>query len=181
MFWMRNIIPLLFSNWELNVLIAYFLKETKAKRLTLNCIFLHNTWSKVEHFCIINRVFVQRQLWLRNGSFMEVSFATNYSYNGLHFKKYGVRKWRRSRLWNPRWSAELPLLRNIYDYPDALLEMNDLFKRRLQQNTLFVSCEKGPTYEPRPISYRDNLVDYTLRDDVTISHFFIIIISCVQW
>ena len=110
MFWMRNIIPLLFSNWELNVLIAYFLKETKAKRLTLNCIFLHNTWSKVEHFCIINRVFVQRQLWLRNGSFMEVSFATNYSYNGLHFKKYGVRKWRRNRLWTPRWSAELSLL-----------------------------------------------------------------------
>ena len=40
-------------------------------------------------------------------------------------------------------------LRNIYDYPDALLQMNDLFKRRLQQNMLFVSSEKGPTYEPR--------------------------------
>ena len=47
------------------------------------------------------------------------------------------------------WSAELPLLRNIYDYPDALLEMNNLFKRRLQQNMLIVSSEKGPTYEPR--------------------------------
>ena len=80
-----------------------------------------------------------------------------------------------------RWSAELPLLRNIYDYPDALLEMNDLFKRRLQQNVLFVSSEKGPTYE-QDLTYRDNLVDYTLSDDVTISHFFIqIIISCVQW
>ena len=45
-------------------------------------------------------------------------------------------------------------VRNIYDYPDALLEMNDLFKRRLQQNTLFVSCEKGPTYEPRPTLQR---------------------------
>ena len=32
------------------------------------------------------------------------------------------------------------------------------------------------------LSYRDNLVDYTLSDGVTISHFFIqIIISCVQW
>ena len=41
-------------------------------------------------------------------------------------------------------------LRNIYDYPDALLQMNDLFKRRLQQNMLFVSSEKGPTYVPRP-------------------------------
>ena len=40
--------------------------------------------------------------------------------------------------------------RNIYDYPDALLEMNDLFKRRLQQNMLCVSSEKGLTYEPRP-------------------------------
>ena len=30
------------------------------------------------------------------------------------------------------------------------------------------------------LSYRENLVDYTLSDDVTISHFFIIIISCVQ-
>ena len=81
-------------------------------------------------------MFFQRQLWLRNNSLMVVRFPTNYSYNGLHFKKYGVRKWRRSRLWNPRWSAELPLLRNIYDYPDALLEMNNLFKRRLQQNML---------------------------------------------
>ena len=116
-------------------------------------------------------MFVQRQLWLRNNSLMVVRFPTNYSYNGLHFKKYGVRKWRRSRLWNPRWSAELPLLRNIYDYPDALLEMNDLFKRRLQQNVLFVSSEKGPTYE-QDLTYRDNLVDYTLSDDVTISHFF---------
>ena len=41
-------------------------------------------------------------------------------------------------------------VRNIYDYPDALLEMNDLFKRRLQQYMLFVLSEKGPTYEPRP-------------------------------
>ena len=41
-------------------------------------------------------------------------------------------------------------VRNIYDYPDALLEMNDLFKQRLQQNMLLVSSEKGPTYEPRP-------------------------------
>ena len=35
------------------------------------------------------------------------------------------------------------------DYPDALLEMNNLFKRRLQQNMLIASSEKGPTYEPR--------------------------------
>ena len=62
-------------------------------------------------------------------------------------------------------------VRNIYDYPDALLEMNDLFKRRLHQNVLFVSSEKGPTYE-QDLTYRDNLVDYTLSDDVTISHFF---------
>ena len=41
-------------------------------------------------------------------------------------------------------------VRNIYDYPDALLEMNDLFKRRFQKNMLFVSSEKGPTYQPRP-------------------------------
>ena len=42
-------------------------------------------------------------------------------------------------------------VRNIYDYPDTLLEMNDLFKGRLQQNMLFVSSEKKePTYEPRP-------------------------------
>ena len=94
-------------------------------------------------------MFVQRQLWLRNNSLMVVRFPTNYSYNGFHIKKYGVRKWRRSRLWNPRWSAELPLLRNIFDYPDALLEMNNLFKRTLQQNMLIVSSEKGPTYEPR--------------------------------
>ena len=37
--WLRNNIPWLFSKWELNVLIAYFLKKTKAKRLILNCIF----------------------------------------------------------------------------------------------------------------------------------------------
>ena len=68
-------------------------------------------------------------------------------------------------------------VRNIYDYPDTLLEMNDLFKGRLQQNMLFVSSEKKNLPTNQDPSYRDNLVDYTLSDDVTISYFFIIIIS----
>ena len=59
-------------------------------------------------------------------------------------------------------------VRNIYDYPDALLEMNDLFKRRLQQNVLFVSSEKGPTYEQDPISKRSFPFGYTrLLDDIS--------------
>ena len=41
-------------------------------------------------------------------------------------------------------------VRSMYDYADALLEMDDLFKWRLQQNMLFVSSENGPNYEPRP-------------------------------
>ena len=37
--WLWNNTPWLFSKWELNDLIAYFLKKTKANRFVLNCIF----------------------------------------------------------------------------------------------------------------------------------------------
>ena len=53
---------------------------------------------------------------------------------------------------NPKLMSRTAIIgvRSMYDYADALLEMNDLFKRRLQQTMLFVSSENGPTYEPRP-------------------------------
>ena len=53
---------------------------------------------------------------------------------------------------NPKLMSRTAIIgvRSMYDYADALLEMNDLFKRRLQQHMLFVSSENGPTYEPRP-------------------------------
>ena len=109
--------------------------------------------------------------------------AEKFSYGGqfsnkrklqrIAFQKVWCEEMREEQFMNPTLISRTVIIgvRNIYDYPDALLEMNDLFKRRLQQNVLFVSSEKGPTYE-QDLTYRDNLVDYTLSDDVTISHFF---------
>ena len=109
--------------------------------------------------------------------------AEKFSYGGqfsnkgklqrIAFQKVWCEEMREEQIMNPTLISRTVIIgvRNIYDYPDALLEMNDLFKRRLQQNVLFVSSEKGPTYE-QDLTYRDNLVDYTLSDDVTISHFF---------
>ena len=108
--------------------------------------------------------------------------AEKFSYGGqfsnkrklqrIAFQKVWCEEMREEQIMNPTLISRTVIIgvRNIYDYPDALLEMNDLFKRRLQQNVLFVSSEKGPTYE-QDLTYRDNLVDYTLSDDVTISHF----------
>ena len=109
--------------------------------------------------------------------------AEKFSYGGqfsnkrqlqrIAFQKVWCEEMREEQIMNPTLISRTVIIgvRNIYDYPDALLKMNDLFKRRLQQNVLFVSSEKGPTYE-QDLTYRDNLVDYTLSDDVTISHFF---------
>ena len=109
--------------------------------------------------------------------------AEKFSYGGqfsnkrqlqrIAFQKVWCEEMREEQIMNPTLISRTVIIgvRNIYDYPDALLKMNDLFKRRLQQNVLFVSSEKGPTYE-QDLAYRDNLVDYTLSDDVTISHFF---------
>ena len=109
--------------------------------------------------------------------------AEKFSYGGqfsnkrklqrIAFQKVWREEMREEQFMNPTLISRTVIIgvRNIHDYPDALLEMNDLFKRRLQQNVLFVSSEKGPTYE-QDLTYRDNLVDYTLSDDVTISHFF---------
>ena len=109
--------------------------------------------------------------------------AEKFSYGGqfsnkrqlqrIAFQKVWCEEMREEQIMNPTLISRTVIIgvRNIYDYPNALLKMNDLFKRRLQQNVLFVSSEKGPTYE-QDLTYRDNLVDYTLSDDVTISHFF---------
>ena len=109
--------------------------------------------------------------------------AEKFSYGGqfsnkrqlqwIAFQKVWCEEMREEQIMNPTLISRTVIIgvRNIYDYPDALLEMNDLFKRRLQQNVLFVSSEKGPTYE-QDLTYRDNLVDYTLSDDVTISYLF---------
>ena len=108
--------------------------------------------------------------------------AEKFSYGGqfsnkrklqrIAFQKVWCEEMREEQFMNPTLISRTVItgVRNIYDYPDALLEMNDLFKRRLQQNVLFVSSEKGPTYE-QDLTYRDNLVDYTLSDDETVSHF----------
>ena len=88
--------------------------------------------------------------------------AEKFSYGGqfsnkrklqrIAFQKVWCEEMREEQIMNPTLISRTVIIgvRNIYDYPDALLEMNDLFKRRLQQNMLFVSSEKGPTYEPRP-------------------------------
>ena len=88
--------------------------------------------------------------------------AEKFSYGGqfsnkrklqrIAFQKVWCEEMREEQFMNPTLISRTVIIgvRNIYDYPDALLEMNDLFKRRLQQNMLFVSSEKGPTYEPRP-------------------------------
>ena len=87
-----------------------------------------------------------------------------FSYGGQSSKKLQLQRIAFQKVWceemtekqmmNPTLIGRTAIigLRNIYDYPDALLQMKDLFKRRLQQNTgmLFVSSEKGPTDEPRP-------------------------------
>ena len=71
---------------------------------------------------------------------MEVSFPTNYSYNGLHSKKVWCEEMTEEQIMNPKLMSRTAIIgvRSMYDYADALLEMNDLFKRN------------GPTYEPRP-------------------------------
>ena len=71
-------------------------------------------------------------------------------------------------------------VRNIYDYPDALLEMNECSSEDYDNICYLYNLKKDlPTNQD--LTYRDSLVDYTSSDDVTISHFFIIIISRVQW
>ena len=177
MFWMT------FFEVGTQCLNRLFLKKTKAKRLTLNCIFFTQylvlSWRFLHNqpaACLSKDNYGWETILLWWSVFQQTTATTDCISKSTVWGNDGEADYEPLR-----WSAELPLLCNIYDYPDALLEMNDLFKRRLQQNVLFVSSEKGPTYE-QDLTYRDNLVDYTLSDDVTISHFFIqIIISCVQW
>ena len=78
-------------------------------------------------------------------------FSNKLQLQRIAFQKVWCEEMTEEQIMNPTLISRTVIIgvRNIYDYPDALLEMNDLFKRRLQQNVLFVSSEKGPTYEPR--------------------------------
>ena len=78
-------------------------------------------------------------------------FSNKLHLQRIAFQKVWCEEMTEKQMMNPTLIGRTTIigLRNIYDYPDALLQMNDLFKRRLQQNMLFVSSEKGPTYEPR--------------------------------
>ena len=79
-------------------------------------------------------------------------FSNKLHLQRIAFQKVWCEEMTEKQMMNPTLIGRTAIigLRNIYDYPDALLQMNDLFKRRLQQNMLFVSSEKGPTYVPRP-------------------------------
>ena len=77
-------------------------------------------------------------------------FSNKLQLQRIAFQNVWYEEMTEEQIMNPTLISRTAIIgvRNIYDYPDALLEMNDLFKRRLQQNMLFVSSEKGPTYEP---------------------------------
>ena len=71
-------------------------------------------------------------------------FSNKLHLQRIAFQKVWCEEMTEKQMMNPTLIGRTAIigLRNIYDYPDALLQMNDLFKRRLQQNVLFVSSEK---------------------------------------
>ena len=81
----------------------------------------------------------------------EGQFSNKLQLQRIVFQKVWCEEMTEKQIMNPTLISRTAIIgvRNIYDYPDALLEMSDLFKRRLQQNMLFVSSQKGTTYEPR--------------------------------
>ena len=107
-------------------------------------------------------------------------FSNKLHLQRIAFQKVWCEEMTEKQIINPTLIGSTAIIgvRNIYDYNDALLEMNDLFEDYNKICYLYHLKKDLPTNQD--LCYRDNLVDYTLSDDVIISHFFIIIIFCVQ-
>ena len=181
---MRNNIPWLFSNWELEVLIAYFLKETKANRLTLNCIFFFT------QYLVSSWTFLHNQPRVCPKTTMAEKW---FSYGGQSSKKLQLQRIAFQKVWCEEMTGEeimsTKLSRTaIIGVRKSTIILISYWKwticssedyNKIPVCYLYHLKKDPPTNQD--LSYRDNLVDYTLSDDVTISHFFIIIISCAQW
>ena len=86
--------------------------------------------------------------WFSHGG----QFSKKLQLQRIAFQKVWYEEMTEEQIMNPTLISRTAIIGvcNIYDYSDALLKMNDLFKRRLQQNMLFLSSEKETTYEARP-------------------------------
>ena len=84
----------------------------------------------VEHFCIINRVLdnYDWEMVLYGGQ-----FSSKLQLQRIAFQKVWCEEMTEEQIMNSTLMSRTAIIgvRNIYDYPDTLLEMNDLFKRRL--------------------------------------------------
>ena len=179
--WLWNNTPWLFSKWELNVLIAYFLKKTKAKRVTLNCIFFTQylvlSWTFLHNqpaACLSKDNYGWEVILLWRSVFQQTTATTDCI--------------SRSMVWGNDGEADDEShvdQQNCHYYVISTIILMPYWKWTICSSEdynkicyLYHLKMELPTNQD--LSYRDNLVDYTLSDDVTISHYFITI-SCLQW
>ena len=167
------------AHWKVEHIIDCSLSK-KAKRLTLNCIFFTQylvlSWTFLHNkpaACLSKDNYGLEIILLWWSVFQQTTATTECISTSMVWGNDGEAAYEPHVDPNCRYYAISTII--LMPYWKWTICLSEDYNKICY---LYLLKKDLPTNQD--LTYRDNLVDYTLSDDVTISHYFIII-YCLQW